>query len=285
MISATLVSIGTSLSSHPLSTFDKSIITASTSLSALLISPLSGSLADALGRKRVILVADILFICGALIQALSSTVWLMTAGRFVIGLAVGAASFVTPLYIAELAPTKWRGRLVTLNVLFVTLGQVVAYLVGWGFASWGGQDGWRWMVGIGGFPAAIQCFLMLGMPESPRWLVKVGKGEEARGVLLKVLGGGPSRQRAVSNIVKGIELEVREEEEAKRGRLRGQSSEETSQWSLGPGDNWRELFRVPGHRRALTIACLLQGLQQLCGFVSPLRDEASAHPLTACRTL
>jgi SP family myo-inositol transporter-like MFS transporter 13 len=275
VISGTLVSIGSSLSSRPLSTFDKSIITASTSLAALLISPLSGTLADKLGRKRVILVADVLFICGAVLQALSSTVLVMTAGRFIIGLAVGAASFVTPLYIAELAPSTWRGRLVTLNVLFITMGQVVAYLIGWGFASWGGNSGWRWMVGIGGVPAAVQSFIMLGMPESPRWLVMVGKGEEARGVLLKVLGGGPSMQRAVSNLVKEIELEVREEEEAKRGRLRGQANREETRWSLGFGDNWRELFRVPGHRRALTIACLLQGLQQLCGFVSALEQETS----------
>lgn len=265
MISATLVSIGTSLSSRPLTTQDKSLIAASTSLFALLVAPLCGLLADSLGRKRVILIADVLFVLGALAQALTASVWGMIAGRAVIGLAVGAASFVTPLYIAELAPSAFRGRLVTLNVLFITMGQVVAYLVGWGFAEMGGPTGWRWMVGLGALPAALQCVVMVFMPESPRWLVQAGRGEEAKAVLQKVFGGG-AEAKTVQPVLKAIEREVREEEEAKRERARGATKE--AGWFPGVADNWSELFGVPGNRRALTIACLLQGLQQLCGFVS-----------------
>ncbi|GKT87135.1 myo-inositol transporter 1 [Colletotrichum tofieldiae] len=104
VISATLVKIDTSLSDRVLTTFDKSIITSSTALFALLVSPFSSIVADALGRKRVILVADILFILGALMQAWAGTVTTMVIGRSVVGAAVGAASFVVPLYIAELAP-------------------------------------------------------------------------------------------------------------------------------------------------------------------------------------
>lgn len=189
----------------------------------------------------------------------------MVVGRSIVGLAVGAASFVVPLYIAELAPAKFRGRLVTLNVLFVTLGQVVAYLIGWGFAERGGQDGWRWMVGLGALPAGVQCLVMLVMPESPRWLVKVGRPEEATGVLEKVYGSGLEAKNMAPIIIKEIECEVREEEQAKRGRMRGK--DEASCLS-GMSDIWSEMFGVPGNRRALTIACLLQGLQQLCGFVS-----------------
>lgn len=267
VISATLVSINSSLG-HPLTTLDKSLITSATALFALLVSPVSGVLADSLGRKRVVLLADIAFILGAVVQAATSSVVGMIAGRSIVGLAVGAGSFVAPLYIAELAPAPFRGRLVTLNILFVTLGQVVAYIVGWAFVEWGNENtGWRWMVGLGALPAAVQCLVMLVMPETPRWLVQVGRHDEARSVLNKVFGAGIEIQRMVDHVLRGIENEVREEEEAKRGRLRGQSKKGTTNWLTGSKDNWKELFRVGGNRRALTIACLLQGLQQLCGFV------------------
>jgi SP family myo-inositol transporter-like MFS transporter 13 len=233
-----------------------------------------------LGRKRVVLLADIAFILGAVVQAATSSVVGMIAGRSIVGLAVGAGSFVAPLYIAELAPAPFRGRLVTLNILFVTLGQVVAYIVGWAFVEWGNENtGWRWMVGLGALPAAVQCWVMLVMPETPRWLVQVGRHDEARSVLNKVFGAGIEIQRMVDHVLKGIENEVREEEEAKRGRLRGQSKKGTTNWLTGSKDNWKELFRVGGNRRALTIACLLQGLQQLCGFVrkEPQSTWLQAH--------
>jgi SP family myo-inositol transporter-like MFS transporter 13 len=193
----------------------------------------------------------------------------MIAGRSIIGLAVGAASFVVPLYIAELAPAKFRGQLVTLNVLFITLGQVVAYLIGWGLSESGGLNGWRRMVGIGALPAGLQCIVIVMMPESPRWLIKVGRSEDARIVLQKVFGVGLEMQKTVQIVAKNIEREVCEEEEAKRGRMRGKaSSRDNTSWFASLSDSWLELFQVPGNRRALVIACLLQGLQQLCGFVS-----------------
>jgi SP family myo-inositol transporter-like MFS transporter 13 len=134
--------------------------------------------------------------------------------------------------------------------------------------EWGNVNtGWRWMVGLGALPAAVQCLVMLVMPETPRWLVQVGRHDEARSVLNRVFGAGIEIQRMVDHVLRGIENEVREEEETKRGRLRGQSKKGTTNWLTGSKDNWKELFRVGGNRRALTIACLLQGLQQLCGFV------------------
>jgi SP family myo-inositol transporter-like MFS transporter 13 len=250
-----------------LTTLDKSLITSATALFALLVSPVSGILADRLGRKRVVLLADSAFVCGAVLQAAAFSVPGMIVGRSVVGLAVGAGSFVTPLYIAELAPAPFRGRLVTLNVLFITLGQVVAYIVGWAFVRWGNQDtGWRWMVGLGAVPAAVQMVVMLVMPETPRWLVKVGQNEEARRVLNKVFGAGTDIQRMVDGVLKGIEAEVREEDEAWRVRMRGRKINGHS-WVASMRDNWDELFRIGGNRRALIIACSLQGLQQLCGFV------------------
>jgi SP family myo-inositol transporter-like MFS transporter 13 len=270
VISATLVSVNSSLG-HPLTTLDKSLITSATALFALLVSPISGILADALGRKKVVLLADSAFILGAIVQAATFSVPGMIAGRSIVGLAVGAGSFVAPLYIAELAPAPFRGRLITLNVLFITIGQVVAYIVGWAFVQWGSEStNWRWMVGLGALPAAIQCLIMIVMPETPRWLVKVDRHDEARSVLNKVFGAGAEIQRMVDGVLKGIVNEVLEEEKAKRGRLRSQKKKGTESWSASMKDNWKELFRTGGNRRALTIACLLQGLQQLCGFVRML---------------
>jgi SP family myo-inositol transporter-like MFS transporter 13 len=254
-----------------LTTLDKSLITSATALFALFISPISGILADSLGRKRVVLLADIAFILGAVMQAITFSVPGMIIGRSIVGLAVGAGSFVAPLYIAELAPAKFRGRLITLNVLFVTIGQVVAYVVGWAFTQWGREStGWRWMVGLGAVPAAVQYAVMIFMPETPRWLVMVDRKNEARGTLSKVYGGGRDIQGMVDHVLKGIEVEVREEEEAKRGRMRAQTKKQQNAWLAGSKDIWGELFKSPGNRRALTIACLLQGLQQLCGFVRKL---------------
>ncbi|KAG6036630.1 hypothetical protein E4U41_005599 [Claviceps citrina] len=268
VISATLISIGTSLSNRELTSLDLSIITSSTSLFALLVSPFSSMLADRLGRKRVILYADIMFIAGAVIQATCSSVFFMVVGRCVIGAAVGGASFVVPLYIAELAPASHRGRLITANVMFITLGQVVAYVVGWMFATYGSQDtGWRWMVGIGAIPAALQAAVVVLMPESPRWLVKVGRSSQAKSVIQRVNGGVAGTEDAMV-IIREIELEVRQEEEVQH--LRNQPP---SRWKWLGG--LRDLLSEGKTRRALAIACLLQGLQQLCGFNSLMYFSAT----------
>ncbi|CAJ2511649.1 Uu.00g072740.m01.CDS01 [Anthostomella pinea] len=269
VISATLVSVRTSLSGRELGSFDKSIITSCTALFALVASPLSSILADAFGRKPVILMADVLFIFGALVQALSYTVSNMVIGRSIVGWAIGAASFVTPLYIAELVPAAHRGRLVTLNVLSITMGQVVAYVVGWIFAEYGEPSmGWRFTVGLGAVPAVLQCVLVIFMPESPRWLVKAKKPVEARAVIQKTLGSDQASSHLVDDILESIEVEIIEEENSAKLNSRQRSSH-----SLLTG--WDNLFNVPKNRRALTIACLLQGLQQLCGFNSLMYFSAT----------
>lgn len=180
----------------------------------------------------------------------------MVAGRCVVGAGVGAASFVVPLYIAEIAPARYRGMLVTANVLFITAGQVVAYVIGWLFAEYGAPaTGWRWMVGLGAVPSLVQAVLVGLMPETPRWLVMRGHKEEARRVVGRIFGGGPGVGKVADAVVREVEVEIREEEVARR--LRGQGSA-----------GWKELLTVRRNRLALMIACLLQGLQQLCGFVS-----------------
>lgn len=266
VISATLVSIDASLG-RTLTTLDKSLITSATSLFALLISPVSGLLADALGRKSVVLLADGAFIIGALVQALASSVPGMIAGRSIVGLAVGAGSFVAPLYISELAPAAFRGRLVVVSVLFITLGQVVAYIIGWSFVQWGDANtAWRWMVGLGAAPAVLQCIIMLFMPETPRWLVHRRRDEKARAVLSKVYGGGIEVQGMVDSVLSGIVSEVKLEDGADFRRRGSTSHERRSRFSVIKA-TWNMLIQDGGNRRALTIACLLQGFQQLCGFV------------------
>lgn len=124
VISGTLVAIRSDLG-HALSISEKSAITAATTLGAL-VGALCAPIADR-GRKKALAIANVLFIAGALMQAVAGTVGLMVAGRVVVGLGVGLASATAPLYIGELAPRALRGRLVTVNVLTCTGGQVVAY--------------------------------------------------------------------------------------------------------------------------------------------------------------
>jgi SP family myo-inositol transporter-like MFS transporter 13 len=266
VISSTLVSIGTALSNRPLSTLDKSLITSSTSFLALLASPLTGVLADALGRRGVILAADVLFVVGALIQACATTVWGMVLGRSVVGAAVGSASFVVPMYISELAPSAFRGRLVTVMTLLITGGQVVAYLVGWAFSEQ--RHGWRWMVGLGALPALVQFCTLFFLPETPRYLVKVGRKAQARGVLRKVYGVGEGMDGVVERVLRKVEKEIADEEEAAGDRNVPEVTKTGWRAKLARvNDNLTQLVAVGGNRRALIIACMLQGFQQLCGFV------------------
>ena len=267
VISSTLVSIGTDLSDHVLTSLEKGLITASTSLFALIASPVSGYLADRYGRKMVILVADILFSVGALAQALTGTVRGMILGRSIVGLAIGGASLIVPLYISELAPGAVRGRLVTISIAFVTGGQVVAYLIGWLFSTL--PSGWRWMVGLGALPAAVQFVALIFMPETPRWLAKADKDERAKNILRKIYG---SSSGAADHVLHAIRRDLTEEENS---RLQVQTS--ASRTLLGP--TLSSLLFHPPHARALTIACLLQALQQLCGFNSLMYFSASIFSL------
>ncbi|KAL2845372.1 general substrate transporter [Aspergillus pseudodeflectus] len=272
VISSTLVSIGSDLSNRPLTTLDKSLVTSCTSLFALVASPLAGILADKLGRRRVILVADILFTVGAFIQAVTNEVWGMILGRSIVGLAVGSASLVTPLYISELAPSNARGRLVTILSLFITGGQVIAYIVGWLFSYMSG--GWRWIVGLGMLPAVFQLVIVVALPETPRWLVQAGFENKAMAVLSKVYQNNTDSDQIAKQILRNIQQEVAEEE-------LGQSKSTTDgvQWLASVKHRAHDLFLIGANRRALTIAMMLQALQQLCGFNSLMYFSATIFSL------
>ncbi|ODH30322.1 hypothetical protein ACO22_03597 [Paracoccidioides brasiliensis] len=277
VISSTLVSIGTDLSGRMLSTRDKSLITACTSLFALIVSPFAGVLGDKLGRKPVILIADLLFISGGVLQAVSSNVWTMILGRSLIGLGVGAASLVTPLYISELSPPDMRGRMVTILSLFVTGGQVVAYTIGWLLSTT--HAGWRWMVGLGALPSIVQLVIVLFFPETPRWLVRANKQPEARRVIHRIYG--PSNPRIPDQLVREIERELHAEEDELDELLKPSNQETSSYAWLHLPRGWAALFQIDGNRRALTIACMLQALQQLCGFNSLMYFSATIFSLLA----
>lgn len=266
VISSTLVSIGSDLNNRPLTTLDKSLITSVTSLTALIASPLTGWLADKYGRKAVICGADVLFVAGALLQAFSVSVWMMVLGRAIVGLAVGSASCAVPLYITELAPAPFRGRLVTIQSLFITGGQVVAYLVGWTCSDI--VHGWAYMVGSGALPAIVQLCMMKMMPETPRWLLQNGCEGKARAILSAVYSVNSGREdhteRAplVEAVLERVQAEIAEE-----SKIRSYDEEGDTIRKRGVRDHFGELIKEPGNRRALIIACMLQGFQQLCGFV------------------
>ncbi|CAO1600760.1 MAG: hypothetical protein LQ349_000373 [Xanthoria aureola] len=275
VISSTLVSIGPADLSHPLSTLDKSLITSSTSLFALIASPLAGILADRCGRKYVVLVSDVLFVVGALWQAWTVNVTGLVVGRSIIGLAVGGASLVVPLYISELSPSAFRGMLVTLSILFITGGQVVAYVLGYVLAQ--RAHGWRWMVGLGAMPAGFQFGLLLMLPETPRWLVKAGHENAAREVLMKVYVSDTNT--TAERVLQDIKKEIFEEESTSKLIHTNVHRDDIWPWLTQLQHRMTELLYVGGNRRGLVIACFLQGLQQLCGFNSIMYFSATIFSL------
>ncbi|MCO5556403.1 hypothetical protein L7F22_009952 [Adiantum nelumboides] len=120
-----------------------------------------GICSDRFGRKKAILVADFLFLIGAVVMALAVAPWMLIIGRVLVGLGVGIASIASPLYIAEASPSKYRGALVSTNVFFITGGQFLSYAINAGLTKVPGT--WRWMLGVAGAPAVLQFFLMLSM--------------------------------------------------------------------------------------------------------------------------
>jgi MFS transporter, SP family, galactose:H+ symporter len=156
---------------------------------------LSGRLADALGRKRINLLAALVFVVGSILTAVTPSAGILIAGRLLLGLAIGIVSFSVPLYIAEIAPSQIRGRMVTFFQLAITIGILLSYLCGYAFAE--SEGNWRLMFGTGIIPAAILFGGMFFVPESPRWLVTKGRVAEADAVLGRLLDDDERRHELV----------------------------------------------------------------------------------------
>ncbi|GAA1807670.1 sugar porter family MFS transporter [Planosporangium flavigriseum] len=179
VISAALLYLGPAFHlSDPL----KQVVVASLLLGAIAGVLVAGPLVDRFGRRRMLMVAAAVFAAGALTAGFATHVSVLIAARFVLGVAIGTASLVVPTYIAEMAPRAIRGRLVSLQQLMITVGIFISYLVGYAFAPSGG---WRWMLGLAVVPAVVMLAGLVGLSESPRWLLTRGREAEARAVMLR----------------------------------------------------------------------------------------------------
>ncbi|XHH09621.1 MAG: sugar porter family MFS transporter [Candidatus Bathyarchaeia archaeon] len=174
-----------------LSTTQESIATSSVLIGAILGALLGGFLADRLGRKYSIIAGSAMFIFGTLIVVASPGLPIFVVGRILIGIAIGIASFIVPMYISELSPERIRGSLVSLNQLFVTLGILVSYGVDTFFSTTGA---WRLMFASGLVAGTILLIGMSFMPFSPRWLVLKNNPEKAKQVLQSVRGTNDVQQ-------------------------------------------------------------------------------------------
>lgn len=192
--------------------------------------------ADRHGRRKLILASAVIFILGAIASAAAEHFWQLGAARFVIGVGIGVASAVAPVYISEVAPAAMRGRLVTFFQLAVTIGILVAYLVGLAFADVAG--GWRWMLGLGAIPALALLLGVMRLPSSPRWLLMKGREAEAIAALEQVRPEGDG----------AILLEVQEIKSSMGG----------------DSGTWRDLLR-PAVKMALVVGVGLAILQQITG--------------------
>ncbi|MDQ3943340.1 MAG: sugar porter family MFS transporter [Actinomycetota bacterium] len=222
----------------PLSPFMEGIIVSTLLVGAVVGALSAGPFSDRFGRRPTALLAAVIFALGALAVAFAPSVAFIVLGRFLLGLGVGLASMIVPLYIAEIAPAARRGALVSLNQLMITIGILLSYIVGVIFTP---IEGWRYMFGVALIPALVLGIGMFRLPESPRWLFNVGQTEKSRAVL------GLSRSQ------EEVELEFREMEEIRR-------VEEEQEDKVG----YAELLS-PYVRPALIIGLGLAIFQQITG--------------------
>jgi SP family arabinose:H+ symporter-like MFS transporter len=173
----------------------------------------AGDLSDRYGRKRLLIASALLFAISSLGTGAANTFSTFVAWRIMGGVAIGLASALSPLYIAEVAPAEFRGRLVSINQLTIVIGILLAQIINWLIAdpvppgaspaqiyqSWNGQVGWRWMFAVTAVPASFFFVGMLLVPESPRWLAKSGQHGKARRILDRI-GGSTYADEAMREI-------------------------------------------------------------------------------------
>jgi MFS transporter, SP family, galactose:H+ symporter len=204
-------------------------------LGAALGAAAAGWLSGHLGRKRSLILGAVLFVVGSLLCGFAWSPATLIIARVVLGLAIGIASFTAPLYLAEVAPEYIRGAMVSLYQLMITIGILVAFLSDTAF-SYSGS--WRWMLGIIAIPGALFLVGLLALPDSPRWLLMVGRKAEGLEVLLRLRGDPAVVSREAADI----------EEQLKTPQL-----------------GWHLFLENSNFRRSVGLGVLLQLVQQLTG--------------------
>ena len=204
-------------------------------LGCLVGAAFAGTLGDAIGRRKALLLSAGLFAASAGVSAVAPGLPLFAAGRLIGGVAIGIASVLTPVYIAEVAPAPSRGFLVSVNQLSIVTGILAAYLVDWSLADFG-ENSWRWMLASAALPALAFLAGLFAIPESPRWLIANNQLDRARAVLRRIDAGS-------------VDLELE--------RIRAAEREE------GDG-TWSEVFST-GMRRRLIISVVLAVGSQITG--------------------
>ncbi|HEX3893437.1 MAG TPA: sugar porter family MFS transporter [Terracidiphilus sp.] len=213
---------------------------------------LAGSAADKLGRKKPLILSALLFAVSSILTGWAYSFSAFIFWRIVGGVAIGLASNVSPMYIAEISPAQWRGRLVSLNQLAIVIGILTAQIVNWRIAektptgplqlvlatSWNAQYGWRWMFTAVAVPAVLFLCSAPFIPESPRWLVAHAHPQTALDVLRRI-GGHSYAQSELSVMQKSLA--------APHGHI-----------------GWSELLSSPG-RKLLLVGAGLAILQQWSG--------------------
>jgi MFS transporter, SP family, galactose:H+ symporter len=204
-------------------------------LGAALGAAAAGWLSGHLGRKRSLILGAVLFVAGSLLCGFAWSPATLIIARVVLGLAIGIASFTAPLYLAEVAPEYIRGAMVSLYQLMITIGILVAFLSDTAF-SYSGS--WRWMLGIIAIPGALFLVGLFALPDSPRWLLMVGRKQEGLEVLLRLRGDPAVVSREAADI-----------------------EEQLNTPQLG----WHLFLENSNFRRSVGLGVLLQLVQQLTG--------------------
>jgi len=222
-------------SDFALSTIALEVMVAAGLAGAAIGALVGGRLADLFGRRTLLIFTAVIFAAGAILCAAATSAAVLFTGRIIVGLGIGLSSGTVPVYISEVAPPDARGWTVSLFQLAITLGILLAYLVDYAFAS---SQGWRWMFGLAVIPAAIFAMGMVFLPESPRWLIRRGHGEQASAILSRIRGGADA-----AGELREIELSASQAQEH---------------------GNWHDLLS-PALRPALAVGIGLAIFQQITG--------------------
>lgn len=190
----------------PMSPFEQGLMTAAVPLGALFGAIVAGRLTERFGRRGVLMMAAALFIAGALASAAVGSIQLLMFTRLMLGLAIGVAAVVAPLYIAETAPLKIRGAMVSTYQLAITVGIVLSYVTG---LVLGIEGTWRVMFGIGAIPGVVFLIGLAFLPESPRWLVLRHRETEATASLRRLRGPTANIEAEIEDIRRVAAMEQR----------------------------------------------------------------------------